>query len=271
MMKTSMKKTKNKGGFTLIELLIVIGLLGALTALILPRLAANREEAIGDVCDYNQAGTLRVLSQYKDMFGLYPKGLHNGLIGTGATATAIDGLPDFQAGNMITNIATTRHALTTNQAASLVAAGITTVAYSNGYNLASVAAGVNVARCTTSWVTDEEIGYTFDGIGIAAWEAGTATPSWDSGSGFGPGVVVVLWVTPTTDWSGKGDGGNNDWTKGEVELGITLAGQCPVPVASATGGDPDFAYYMAYFKVYDSGAAARLIGTSCPECGVLNP
>ena len=145
------------------------------------------------------------------------------------------------------------------------------MAYSNGYNLASVAADVRVARCTTSWVTDEEIGYTFDGLGISAWETGTATPSWDSGSGFGPGIVVVLWVTPTTDWSGKGDGGNNDWTKGEVELGITLAGQCPVPVASATGGDPDFAYYMAYFKVYDSGAKARLIGTSCPECGVLNP
>jgi prepilin-type N-terminal cleavage/methylation domain-containing protein len=57
------KTVKTKGGFTLIELLIVIGLLGALTALILPRLAADHEEAMGDVCDYNQAGTVRVLTQ----------------------------------------------------------------------------------------------------------------------------------------------------------------------------------------------------------------
>ena len=269
-MKTRLKKKiKNKGGFTLIELLIVIGLLGALTALILPRLAADREEAIGDVCDYNQAGTLRVLNQYYDLFGKYPKGLHNGLDGTGASAAAIDGLPDFQGVNMLTNAATTIVALTTNQATSLVAAGITTVAYSNGYNLVNVATDVRVARCTTSWVTDEEIGYTFDGLGISAWEAGTATPAWDTANG--AGIVVTLWVAPTTDWSDKGDGGNNDWTKGEVELGLSLEGQCPVPVKSATGGEPTFAYYMAYFKVYNSGAKARLIGTSCPECGVLNP
>lgn len=266
---TSTKKMKNKGGFTLIELLIVIGLLGALTALILPRLAADREEAIGDVCDYNQAGTLRVLNQYYDLFGKYPKGLHNGLTSAGSSAVAIDGLPDFQAGNMVSNAATTIVALTTNQAKSLADAGITSVAYTNGYNLANVAADVHVARCTTSWVNDEPAPYTFNGLDISDWEAGTATPSWDTENG--AGIVVTLWVTPTTDWSDKGDGGNGDWTKGAVELGLSLEGQCPVPVASTTGGEPTFAYYMAYFKVYDNGAAARLIGTSCPECGVLNP
>ncbi len=83
---------------------------------------------------------------------------------------------------------------------------------------------------------------------------------------------MCLWVAPTTDWSAnKGDGGNSDWTKGSVELGISLAGKCPVPTKSITGGDPEFAYYMAYFKVYTNGAKARMIGTSCPECGVLNP
>ncbi|NMA45119.1 MAG: type II secretion system protein GspG, partial [Lentisphaerae bacterium] len=63
------KKTRHnrvmRSQFTLIELLIVIGLLGALTALILPSLMADREEALGDVCDYNQAGTVRVLKQFK--------------------------------------------------------------------------------------------------------------------------------------------------------------------------------------------------------------
>ncbi|MFW5864150.1 MAG: type II secretion system protein, partial [bacterium] len=58
--KKNAKRKNRKSGFTLIEMLVVIGLLGALTALVLPSLTANREEALGDVCDYNQAGTVRV-------------------------------------------------------------------------------------------------------------------------------------------------------------------------------------------------------------------
>jgi uncharacterized OB-fold protein len=31
-----------------------------------------------------------------------------------------------------------------------------------------------------------------------------------------------------------------------------------------------FRYYMCFFKVYADGTAAKLIGTACPECGVLD-
>lgn len=263
-----MKKKMRNGGFTLIELLIVIGLLGALTALILPRLSASREDAIGDVCDYNQAGTLRVLNQYYDMYGKYPKDLHNGMTSTDSGAVAMPGLPDFQGGNMVSNITTTRHALLTNEATSLIEAGIESICSSNGLHSTAVATGVYVARCTTNWVDDSESPYTFNGMDIAEWESASGTPSWDATNG----IVVTLWVAPTTDWSAnQGDSGNNDWTKGAVDYGISLAGQCPVPTTSINGKEPDFAYYMAYFKVYSDGTKARLIGTSCPECGVLNP
>ncbi|AKJ64844.1 hypothetical protein L21SP4_01601 [Kiritimatiella glycovorans] len=265
----STKKTKKgQGGFTLIELLIVIGLMGALVALVLPKLTADREEAMGDVCDYNQAGTVRVLNQYADMFGKYPDGMHNGLDGTGSTASAIKGLPEAQHTNMIGQIDSTRYGLSTNEVASLNAAGIDTVAYGTGYQVTNLAAGVHVARCTTNWLDDTPAQYQFDGVTVADWETATGTPGWDTTNG----TVVCLWITPTIDWSG-GAGDNLDWTKGAVNYGISLEGQCPIPVSAASGEEVEFAYYMAYFKVYDEApaVAARLIGTSCPECGVLNP
>jgi prepilin-type N-terminal cleavage/methylation domain-containing protein len=264
---------KNRSGFTLIELLIVIGLMGALTALILPKLSASREEAIGDVCDYNQAGTLRVLKEFKQMTGQYPSGLHNGLNGIAATATKVDGLPDYQSNNMVANIATTLTKLTANQSLSLSNAGITSIAYDTGYNTAPVAADVYVARCDFHWKDDGGKMYQFDGVPVSTTNgaAASGTKTWEDedANGTTEGIIVTLWVAPTTDWSMPT--GNKDWTKGSVELGIDLAGKCPVPVSSIGGGEPTFAYYMAYFKVYDDGTAAKLVGTSCPECGVLNP
>ena len=66
-----------------------------------------------------------------------------------------------------------------------------------------------------------------------------------------------------------------DLAKGAVEYGISMEGKCPIPTASTTQGGADvevsFAYYMAYFKVYNDGTPARMIGSTCPECGVLNP
>ena len=89
----------------------------------------------------------------------------------------------------------------------------------------------------------------------------------------GAGEVVVLWIAPTTDWSGQIENANNDWTKGAVELSIDLEGQCPIPTkdTQTIADEASFAYYMAYFKAYNDGTPAKLIGTTCPECGVMNP
>jgi hypothetical protein len=115
---------------------------------------------------------------------------------------------------------------------------------------------------------------TFDGFTISQWEAGTDTPSWDQPKGDGAGKVIVLWIAPTIDWEYHPvRNKNNDWTNGAVEMGIDLQGKCPIPAVDIDESEdpPEFAYYMAYFKVYDNEEPARLIGTTCPECGVLNP
>jgi prepilin-type N-terminal cleavage/methylation domain-containing protein len=254
-------KKKGQGGFTLIELLIVIGLLGALVGLVLPRLTADREEALEGVDDYNQAGTLRTLSQFNQITGEYPADLHTGLDDiVVASADAMGGIPDGMESNLVDLAATTIVGLTANQATSLSEAGITSIAYSNGLNTASVAADVAVARCTAAWVDEDGNALTFDGRDITAWEADTSA-----------GIVVALFVAPTTDWDKVGDGEAGDWTGGNVQIGLDLEGKCPIPTESIGGGAPDFSYYVAYLKVYDNGDAAELVGTSCPEATVLNP
>jgi hypothetical protein len=264
-----------RSSFTLIELLIVIGLLGALTALILPSLMANREEALGDVCDYNQAGTVRVLKQFYQVFRHYPVGMHNGLQNDEPTYP-MAGLPSAQADHMGPPDAAcpSVYALSEAHANSLIAAGIKSVCRGDGYNSVAIAETVNVVQARNAsgaWNDDSDPPQemTFDGIELSDWETATGTPAWDKGAG----KVIVLWIAPTIDWENHEGNENTDWSKGAVTVGIDLEGKCPIPAVDIDESEdpPEFAYYMAYFKVYDSGASARLIGTTCPECGILNP
>ncbi|MDR0363318.1 MAG: type II secretion system GspH family protein [Planctomycetota bacterium] len=271
-MEKKVKRAAQKG-FTLIELLIVIGLLGALTALVLPSLSADREKALADVCDYNQAGTLRTLQQYYDIYGVFPNNLHIGL-DDAAGGVAVPGLPAAQA----TNMAITPTVLTQPHVDSLLEAGITKVAYDYGYNLAAVGTTLEVTP-VSAWVNDTGTDpITFNGITVPEYEAGKTTANEDLNKGVG-GRMVCFWITPTADWENhKGKvNANLDWTKGAVDLKVSLPGQCPIPVNNLAADDtPDFSYYMAYILAFDKDSSgntvkAKLIGTSCPEDGILNP
>ncbi|MFW5803262.1 MAG: type II secretion system protein [Verrucomicrobiota bacterium] len=271
MMKLNQTQRMKRNSFTLIELLIVIGLLGALTALILPTLSANRSKAIKDVCDYNKAGAARALKQYENIVGAYPADMHNGLDGTGDEAEAMEGHASPQTERMVDNIDDTRHALTEDQADSLKAAGITSICSGTGLNSTEVAEDINVAVASAddgsnAWGGGGKPEITFDGVLISDWAEGTDGPSWNDDTG----PVVVLWIAPTVDWS-VGGGDNNDWSKGNVELAIDMEGKCPVPTESTDGGDPTFGYYMAYFKAFNDGDPARMIGLTCAGGGTLNP
>ncbi len=261
-------------GFTLIELLIVIGLLGALTALVLPSLMADREEALGNVCDYNQAGTVRVLKQYYQLTGGYPADMHSGLWENDGSAAAMPGLPEAQAdhmGNASGVACPSLHPLSADEAASLVASGITSICYGDGLQSEAVAEGVNVVRAadgTNYWLDDSDPAQemTFDGVKISDYCAAATSPDKKDG------VVIALWITPTTNWDSTQSSLNQDWGGNNVRFSIDMEGQCPIPQAAAVDTDEvTFAYYMTYFKVYSDGTKAKLIGSTCPECGVLNP
>lgn len=296
-----MKRMKEQG-FTLIELLIVIGLLGALTALVLPSLSADREEAIGSVCDYNQAGTIRTLKEFVSVYGVYPDQMHNGMTSTSVTISSVNGtlnddgteddagvmpgIPAAQSVNIGGGASSSGEystVLTANEVTSLKNAGISNVAAGGGYHVSAIDTSTRFLspyNGSTYWKDDADTEYSFDGILTEHWEAGTDGSGWTDSDG--SGEVIVLWITPTVNWEVTAENANNDWTGGAVKMEISLEGQCPVP-AEGLSGDPEFAYYMAYFKVYDTAPdgttdgsdddipAAKLIGTSCPECGIINP
>ena len=288
-----MKLSQRKKGFTLIELLIVIGLLGALTALVLPSMTANREEALGDVCNYSQAGTVTTLKKFRSIMGHYPTAFHTALTdsaaktsvngtttGTNPVSGIMPGLPAAQNNKLGAGAADASIKLTELQAKSLKAAGITEICYGAGRNAVTVAKDLKVVTVLPAWKDDGDDEYTFDGIPVysateKSWtsksDASTAVADKNAHKKIKKGTVVVLWVAPTIDWEARPNNSNNDWSKGNVELKIDLEGKCPIPAQSIDGSDVAFNYYLAFFLVDDAGnEPAELLGTSCPEDGIFN-
>lgn len=291
------KKTGRKC-FSLIELLIVIGIMGALAALILPHFSDSESSAKDAVCDYNQAGTLRYLNMFKAANGVYPSGFHTGLAEDGSV---LDNLT-VAATHNFTN-ASTLHNLTETEIKSLTNAGIVKLAYdktglasnlSAGEENEGTVTGASVVRTvnTGSPYWTEEMtadgtvnatgaALTFRGASLSDIAALGAATTYDSAtftnttipvgaagnfrSSSEPSFVIVpMFVAPTVDWDHYYTDGEND-----SKISIALAGKCP-------WGDAGTArYYITFFKVYTAAKAngdipaAKLLATSCPDCGIL--
>ncbi|MPN02261.1 hypothetical protein SDC9_149475 [bioreactor metagenome] len=73
--------------------------------------------------------------------------------------------------------------------------------------------------------------------------------------------LVPLFAAPTMDWeTAYPNGGASQASK----VGVAMEGKCPWLEAGS------FRYYICIFKVYEDGAAAKLLATACPECGILD-
>lgn len=228
-----------KKGFTLIELLIVIGLLAALAAILLPSMMGDRTTALEGICNYNQAGTLRTLRQFESMTsGKLPNGLHTGLETGGSSA--MSGLPTVLHANM--GRSGCIEALSAEEVAALNALGITKLAYGSGDSSATdpdeqigyetVSSSVSTAIVTTDWHDDAGAEYSFNGKTLSMLEDEGYTK------------VIPLFITPTTDWTAQQ---TTAWTKG-FSVGMDVPGSCPIP-------EGDFAYYVAYVGLKPEGAA----------------
>lgn len=269
-MKTKQKMDQNKkGGFTLIELLIVIGLLGALAAMVLPKLSANRGAALANVDDYNAGGTARTLSMFNQLTGQYPDGLHTGLnTNTVSDAWTLSGMPEGMSKTTSSKVSHAIAALTKEEAASLVAAGMDTVSFDYGLNTTSVTnlpVVLKPSKNAASWkYGSSKTMVTFDGVSLDDLidEDGNDTDDYS---------LVMLYVTPTADWTVENNG-NSDWGEGNVTLSMELPAQSTLPTANADGGAVDFAYYAAWFKVDLLGKeAAELVGITGTGGSPWNP
>ncbi|QSH41208.1 type II secretion system protein [Lentisphaerota bacterium ZTH] len=254
-----MFKTKKfaRKNFSLIELLIVVAIMGALTALILPQFQSAEEDAKDTACDYNNAGTLRYVSMFKAANGFYPTGFHAGYGDAGATLSADESL-DCTRENMGDS-----QVLTDKQVESLKAAGIKSVAF--GHNLAAAidnTTKVCQIAAGDKWFED----VTTDPATGAVTGKGTTEEMLIRGKSVGSyadagSIVVPLFAAPTVDWEKYYPDGAVVGKDSKVS--VSLVGKCPWP------DDGKLRYYICFFKVNNDGSAAKLIGTACPECGSL--
>lgn len=267
MFSKSQKKVK-RTFFSLIELLIVIGIMGALTALILPQFNNAEDSAKDGGCDYNNAGTLRYISMFRATNGVYPTGFHTGLNAAGDdTVTELEGGCDANGDddtddtamaaatdeNIMLSTATTLEALGAGSLASLQNAGIITAAYGNADAVTLTDTSV-VAKITSSATTEwQDGGETLKIKGKAL--STFVDADYD---------VIPLFVASTINWDTAFTGGSENGAQQDSPVQIALEGKCPWL------GDGGFRYYICFFKVDKTGAkAAELIGTACPECGSL--
>ena len=287
-----------KQGFSLIELMIVIVIIGALTAIILPQFDGAESDAKDTGCDASNYGTLRQLTTYKAANGVYPSRLHTGYEADADSSSLIMGTSSgvqklaTPTGLNIAHCSTPVE-LSPAQAKSLKDAGIVKLAF-GGYGtdivFPEVAENVTVASITASWGEEHESNnsvtagteVTINGLEPylyasaadpmelqAAIDAGTVDPDAAlAGDYAADGIVVPLFIAPTADWEHAYNGSVADVS--DSKIGMQQEGGCPW-----LDGDSQFRYYIAFFKVYNEVdgevAPAKFLGTACPECGSLNP
>lgn len=259
-------------GFSLIELMIVVVILGALVAIIIPQFNVSESEAKEASCQSSQYGTLRQLTNFRSINGVYPSRLHTGSE-TEASLTTMgttDGVPKLS-GEVATNYL--HHSdwtdLSENQAKSLASAGIVQLAYggfdggsgSLSAEFVETTNGVHVISIDPDWVgEDGEV--TINGIKLAKYAQ--EDPYDTSASPAVDGLVVPLFASPTADFDHYYLGSVE--AKNDSKISIAQVGQC----AALKAGE-DFRYIIMYFKVFNNGDPAKLLGTTCANCGSLNP
>ena len=262
-------------GFSLIELMIVVVILGALVAIIIPQFNQSESEAKDTGCDASNYGTLRQMVNFRSINGVYPSRLHTGFESDASSAVGMGYGSGAEGGKLApvtySNLVGSSSWVTLDekQAASLAQAGIVKLAY-GGFgsgqdaSFVSTTNGVHVATVTDSWLEDHDdltTKVTVNGVELKDYihsDPYDLTSTED-------GIVVPLIAAPTAEFDHYYLNGSTS-AQYDSKVGIGQVGACPWVEKGA-----EFPFYVCFFKVHDDGTAAKLIGTACPECGSLNP
>ncbi len=280
-----------KYSFSLIELLIVIGIMGALAALILPAFSDSESAAKNTACAYNQAGTLRYLNMFHSSNGVYPAGFHTGGSNTDwNTSSSKDNSVNLTP-IAAHNFSKASENLSLNEkkhADSLIEAGIVILSCGQNNNTEFINLGkdrnITVKAITpgeinaSSWTNELDpvtgevktngTPITFKGVSlgyiakigdmdnISSLDEKYKQFRKDTESEF---KIVPLYISPAVDWTTYYKDGPK-----QSKVSVAMTSKCP------WGKEGQARYYIAFFKVYADGTPAKLLITGCPDCGILD-
>jgi len=281
-----MKKNGNRKQlpFTLIELIIVIAILSALTALILPAFSTTEKDAKETSDAYNSRGIVRYVQMFQNANGSYPSGFHTGLMTDGATPMPLPETFGVEDGELEDD--GPMEIITVSDTAATPASGDTSAADAKLYITSLKTAGINyltagdVAEATATPLkntsvtipalqvktdNDEVKDLLFNGRQLKNW---IKPEQFEMGEHHENGIIVALFLTPNVDWETVYSGGyhqHEDHGHFEIREKSKIAlKNTPVSTASKD----DFRYYCCLFKLYKDGSPARLVGVVSPEMTV---
>ncbi len=254
--------------FSLIELLIVIGILGALAALILPSFTTTEKEAKTTADAYNGAGIVRYVHMFQNANGYFPSGFHTGLDTAGAP---LETLPETFAEEGAFDTDSAFSALVLSDAAnalyisSLKAAGINYLGAGDVSGATMSPLKDTTATPTVIKIDPTKLDLTFDGRKLADW---VKPLQFEMGEHAENGILVALFVTPNVDWEtvysggyhAHGDHGHFE-TRTASKIGLKNT-------PASTVSNAEFKYYACIFKLNNDGSAAQLVGAVSPELNV---
>ncbi len=286
-----MKKNGNKKHFqfTLIELVIVIAILGTLAALIIPAFSNTEKEAKETSDLYNGRSVTRYVEMFQNANGYYPSGFHTGLTADGDSPMGLSeafGVEEAEHHHdeeeeeeehdhdeegytleddgpvEITELSDADNA---KYISSLKAAGINyltagEVSEAVATPLKNTSVTINALKVKPNHETFEK--KQFGGRTLASW---VKPDQFEMGEHDANGIIVALFVTPNIDWEHVYSGGyhqHEDHGHFEVIENSRIALK-NAPVSNVSKAD--FRYYCCFFKLYNDGSAAKLVGVVSPE------
>ena len=249
--------------FSLIELLIVIAIIGALSALIIPAFSSSEQEAKSVSDNYNSRGILRYIHMFQNANSCYPSGFHTGLDSSGAALTTLP-VKILHEGALESafSIVELSDVAGAKYISSLKGAGIN---YLSADEVSSAVATPLKDSSTTVKVLKvdpDELELVFNGRELAAY---LKPIQFEMDSHADNGIIVALFVTPNVDWETVYSGdylahGSHGHFEKRTASKIALKN---TPVSGVS--DADFNYFIALFKLNNSGANAQLIGMVSPD------
>ena len=253
--------TRNR--FSLIELLIVIAIIGALSALIIPAFSTSERDAKSVSDNYNSKGILRYLHMFQNANGCYPSGFHTGLDGTGA---ALESLPPsilhegtLEAAFSVVELGDADGA---KYISSLKGAGINYLCSGDVSTATAAPLKDNTTTVKVIKVDPTQLDIVFNGRELASY----LKPIQFEMSGHADnGIIAAFFVTPNVDWETVYDGayhGHGDHGHFENRTASKIALK-NTPASSVS--DAEFKYFIALFKLNNNGSDAQLIGMVSPD------